>query len=65
MVKYCRKKETSGNVPDILEQGIKRGKNYVVLTMRLAMIFSMTRLPFGEGLECDHLYENFIHGSMK
>ena len=45
-----------------LEQGIKRGKNYVVLTMRLAMIFSFTRLLFGEGLECDHLYANFIHG---
>ena len=34
----------------------------MALTMRLAMIFSMTRLPFGAGLVCDHLYPDFIHG---
>ena len=32
----------------------------MALTMRLAMIFSFTRLPFGAGLVCDHLYPNFI-----
>ena len=36
----------------------------MALTMRLAMIFSMIRLPFGAGLVCDHLYPDFIHGSM-
>ena len=42
-VATLRKKETSGNVPDILECGIKRGKNYVVLTIRPVIIFRMTR----------------------